>query len=73
MTFIANGYPCNCPVEGFPGLVATRTAMWLLFLHRHVLDAVVILEEGNFRHPQCAQCDTLVPRRALNGRHPATA
>ena len=43
------------------------------FVHLHVLDAVVILEEGNFPHPRCAQCDMLVPRRALNGRHPGTA
>ena len=31
------------------------------------------LEEGNLPHPRCAQCNMLVPRRALNGRHPATA
>ena len=43
------------------------------FLHRHVLETVVILEEGTPTHPQCPQCDILVPRRALNGRHPATA
>ena len=45
--------------------------MWVQFLHRHVLDTVVILEEGNFPHPRCARCDMLVPRRDLNGRHPA--
>ena len=43
------------------------------FLHWHVLDTVVILEEGNSPHPQCARCDILVPRWALNNRHPATA
>ena len=47
--------------------------MWVHFLHRHVLDTVVILEEGNFSHPRCAQCNMLVPRRALNGWHPAMA
>ena len=49
-----------------------RTAMRVHFLHWHVLDTVVILEEGNSPHPQCAQCNMLVPRRALNGSHPAT-
>ena len=41
-------------------------------LHRHVLDTVVILEEGNLPHPRCTQCNILVPWRALNGRHHAT-
>ena len=43
------------------------------FLHRHVLDTVVILEEGNLPLPWCTRCDMMVPRRALNGRHPSTA
>ena len=47
--------------------------MQVNFLHRNVLDTVVILEEGNLPHPQCPQCDMLVPYHILNGRHPATA
>ena len=43
------------------------------FMHRCLLDTVVILEEGNFPQPWCAQCNMLVPWRALNGRHLATA
>ena len=43
------------------------------FVHRHVLDTVVMLEEGNLPHPRCSRCDIQVPRRALNGRHPGTA
>ena len=43
------------------------------FLHRHVLYTVVILEEGNLSQPRLPRCDMLVSRRALNGRHPATA
>ena len=38
------------------------------FLHRHVQDTLVILEEGNPPHPWCPQCDMLVPWRALNRR-----
>ena len=53
--------------------MATRTAMQVHFVHRHVLNTVVILEEGNFPHPRCAWCDMQVPRRALNERHPGTA
>ena len=51
----------------------TKTAMQVHFLQRHVLDTVVILEEGNLPHPRCTRCDILIPRRDLNGRHPATA
>ena len=43
------------------------------FLHRHVLDTVVILEEGNLPHLGCPRCDMLVPWRTLNGSHPDTA
>ena len=72
MSFSAKGGPRKFPVAGCPGRVATRTAMRVHFVHRRVLDSVVILEEGNFPHPRCALCDMLVPRRALNGRHPLT-
>ena len=47
--------------------------MRVQFLYRHVLDTVVIMEEGKLPHPRCARCNMLVPQRALNGRHPATA
>ena len=50
--------------------MAARTEMRVHFVHRHVLDTVVILEEGNFPHPRCARCNMLVPQRALNGWHP---
>ena len=73
MSFPAKGGPQKCPVEGCMGRVATRTAMRVHFVHPHVLDTVVILEEGNSPHPWCSQCDMQVPRRALNGRHLGTA
>ena len=47
--------------------------MQVQFLHRHVLNIVAILDEGNLPHPQCARCDMLIPWRALNSRHPDTA
>ena len=43
------------------------------FLYQHVLDTVVIMDEGNLPHPWCTRCDMLFPRQALNGRHHATA
>ena len=72
MSFPAKGGPQKCPVEGCPWRVATRTAMQVHFVHRHLLNTVVILEEGNFHHSRCAQCNMQVPQRALNGQHPGT-
>ena len=43
------------------------------FWRRHVRDTVIILEEGNLPHPRCENCGSLVPWRALNGRHKDTA
>ena len=67
------GGPRSCPVDGYQGRAAMRTAIWFHFLHRHVLDTVAILEEGNFPYPQCPRCNILVPCRALNGMHISTA
>ena len=70
MTFLSRGGPRSCPVEGCPGQVAMRTAMWEHFLHRNVLDTMVILEKVNLPHPQCTQYNIMVPWRALNSRQP---
>ena len=43
MPFPEKGGPQNCPVVGCLGRVATRMSMWVHFLHRNVLDTVVIL------------------------------
>ena len=56
-------------MEGCPGVLATRTAMQVHFVHRNVHDTVVILEEGNPPLPRCPRCDLEVSRKALNGRH----
>ena len=47
--------------------------MWMHFCSRNVRDIVIILEEVNLAQPRCSRCDMLVPWRALNGRHHATA
>ena len=67
--FPTAGGPKNCPVKGCWGQLATRTEIWVHFLHRNVQDIVIILEEGNLPHPQCPWCDIMVPWRALNRRH----
>ena len=43
------------------------------YCNRHVRDIVIILEEGNLPHPRCSRCNMLVPWKALNSRHHATA
>ena len=73
MSFPTKGGPRRCPVEGCPGKLVTRMAMRVHFVHRHVFNTVVMLEEGNSPHPRCARCDMQVPWKALNGLHLGTA
>ena len=47
----------QCPVGGCLGVSETRAAMRVHFVHRHVHDRVVILEEGNLPLPRCPRCD----------------
>ena len=61
MAFPAKGGPRSFPVEVFPRRAATRTDIRVHSMHRHVLDTVVTLEEGNIPHPRCLRCDILVP------------
>ena len=42
------------------------------FVHRHVHNTVVMLEEGNLPLPRCPRCDLQVPRKALNWHHLGT-
>ena len=67
--FPTKGGRRKCPVEGCPGVSETQAAMRVHFVHRHVHDTVVILEEGNLPLPQCPRCNLQVSREALNGRH----
>ena len=60
-------------MEGCPGVLATRTAMRLHFVHHNVHDTVVMLEEGPPPLPRCHRCDLQVSRKALNGRHLGTS
>ena len=53
MAFPAKGGPWSCPVEGCPGRAVTRTVMRVHFLHRQVLDTVVIIDEVKLPHPRC--------------------
>ena len=66
MDFLTVPPPSNCPIDGYRGQAETGIAMWFYFLHRHIRDTLIILEEGNAPHPRC---DMLVPWNDLNGRH----
>ena len=60
-------------VEGFQGGVTSLTNLWVHFLHRHIKDTIVILEEGNQPYPHWNKCEMFFSQRSLNGRHPSTA
>ena len=49
------------PVEGCRWRAETMKAMGVHFLHRHVWDTILILEEGNPPHPRCPRCEIMVP------------
>ena len=72
MAFPTKGDPRKFLVEGCRGQEAMQTAMRVHFLHRHVRDTVIILEEGNLPHPRCPMCDIIVPWKSLNRRHITT-
>ena len=46
--------------------------MRVFFLHIHVWDTVIILEEGNLPQPQCPWCSMLLTWMALNVQHATT-
>ena len=62
----------SCLVGGFPRRASIRSALLVHFLHRHVWDMLVVLEEGNYPLPLCPKCYMLVTWWALNGTHQAT-
>ena len=57
ISFPMKGGGRRCQVEGCPGALATRTAMRVHLVHRHVQDTVVMLEEVNLPYPCCPRCD----------------
>ena len=73
MSFPAKGVRRRCPVKRCPGVLVTRVVMRVHFVHRHVHDTVVILEEVNLPLPRCPRCDLQVSWKALNGRHLGTS
>ena len=42
------------------------------FLYSNMQDTVIIVEEVKLPHPQCPQCEMLLPWVVLNVRHPNT-
>ena len=48
--FTNRGGPEECLFKGCRGKAETRTAMGVHFLHSHVWDTVIIMEEGHLPH-----------------------
>ena len=61
----------GCQVGGCKGQAMTHINLRIHFMHRHVQDTLVILEERNCPHPHCLACDMLVPWSELNHHQPA--
>ena len=52
--------------------MTSRSNLQIHFVHHHVRDTIVILEEGNLPHPRCPDCDMFVPWTELKFQHPTT-
>ena len=50
-----------------------RSAIQVQFVHHHVWDMIVVMEECNHHPLRCPKCDMVKPWEALNGRHMYTA
>ena len=50
-----------------------RVGLRVHFLHYHVQETVIIVDESNLPHPRCPLCDIMVLWVGLNGLHPNTA
>ena len=62
----------DLPVGGCPGRETSCRALQVHFVHHHMRDTVVILEEGSHTLPCCPNGDILVTWRSLNGKHKST-
>ena len=51
----------------------SRFNLQVHFLHLHLQDVIVILEEVNRPHPQCPYCNMFIPWTAINWQKFATA
>ena len=69
MSFPWEAYNMECPVEGCPGRASSWIILRVHFVHRHMQDKKVVLEEGNFPLPCYPQCDMFVSWESLNERH----
>ena len=59
----------GCLVGGCKGWLTTCTNLQIHFVHRHMRDTIVIIEEGNYPRPLCWACDMIIPWAELNLRH----
>jgi len=61
-----------CPVEGCGGSARSHEGLRRHFMHRHVRDTLVILQEGSHPLPRCELCDMFVGSYAIGRGHQNT-
>ena len=61
MSLLSVEVPQNFPVEGCRGRPSSREELRVHFLHRHIRDTMVTLEDDNLTYPLCPHFDILVP------------
>ena len=63
----------ECLIIGCRGWKMIFTNLKIYFVHRHVKDMIVTLDEGNRPHPHFPNYDMFVPWLVLKKRHPENA
>ena len=73
MSFLSAEVPRNGPVEGCRGRASTRSALGVNFLHRHIRETMLILEDDNLPYPLCPPFYIMLPLTSLNGKNTTIA
>ena len=56
-------------MEGCTGSSTIRTNLQLHYMHRHMEDIVVVINEGTVTHSRYEQCDMFIPQGKMEGGH----
>ena len=63
----------RCLVEGCLGGSSNRNNPRVHFVHCHMQDTIMIMEEEKRPYPRCPKCDMYMSHKALNDQHLSTA
>ena len=63
----------DCPVEGYSGRATNGPNLWMKFMHRHMEENIVILNEVTNPHTGCDQGGMFILQEEMSSVHLDTA